>query len=540
MQIDIHIDAGKTLGPLRQIWRFFGYDEPNYTYMRHGRKLVQQIGEMNGPHVPGIYFRCHNLLTTGDGEPALKWGSTNAYTEDDSGKPVYDWTIVDQIFDTYIDNGCKPYVQVGFMPQALSTVKEPYRHYWKPGVDYWDIVTGWAHPPEDYEKWWQLVHAWVMHCVDKYGRDEVASWYWQTWNEANIPYWKGTPEEFHKLHDYTIDAIRAVMPEARVGGPDSAGGGTWLRRFLWHCAEGTNHKTGKKGTPTDFVSFHAKGDPKFVEKADGEGHVRMGIANQLRVIDENFSIIASIPAMKDKPIVIGESDPEGCAACQGPNLAYRNGTMYSSYTAASFARKQDLADRYGVNFAGALTWAFEFEDQPYFAGFRALATNGIAKPVLNTFRMMSKMSGDRLEVQSSGAVSLDDMMHHGVRDEADVHALSSYDPQTKKLCVLTWHYHDDDVPGDVAEVRLKLANLPGERWTMNHYLIDEDHSNAYTAWQRMGEPQSPSDAQYAELDAASELQTAADERTVSTPGGSGELSVSLTRQAVALLVLTLA
>ena len=94
--------------------------------------------------------------------------------------------------------------------------------------------------------------------------------------------------------------------------------------------------------------------------------------------------------------MIGESDPEGCAACQGPQLGYRNGTMYSSYTAASFARKYDLAERHGVNLEGALTWAFEFEDQPYFAGFRVLATNGIDLPVLNVFRMFSLMGGRRV------------------------------------------------------------------------------------------------------------------------------------------------
>jgi xylan 1,4-beta-xylosidase len=108
------------------------------------------------------------------------------------------------------------------------------------------------------------------------------------------------------------------------------------------------------------VSFHAKGAPICTN-----GHVRMGIANQLRTIRDGFQIVASFPELKSKPIVIGESDPEGCAACQGPSLAYRNGTMYSSYTAAVFARHWELAERYGVNLEGALTWAFEFEDQPY-------------------------------------------------------------------------------------------------------------------------------------------------------------------------------
>lgn len=127
---------------------------------------------------------------------------------------------------------------------------------------------------------------------------------------------------------------------------------------------GTNVATGEKGSQIDFLSFHAKGQPEYLVD-----HVRMGISHQLKGIDGGFSIIASYPALKDKPIVIGESDPEGAAAAQGPELGYRNGTMYSSYTAASFARKHDIADKHGVNLAGALTWAFEFEDQPYFAGF---------------------------------------------------------------------------------------------------------------------------------------------------------------------------
>ena len=207
--------------------------------------------------------------------------------------------------------------------------------------------------------------------------------------------------------------MRRALPTARVGGPDSAGsGGKFTRDFLEHCLRGTNYATGKVGTPIDFVSFHAKGAPRFVE-----GHVRMGIAEQLRTMDQGFAMVASFPELKDKPVVIGESDPDGCAACQGPQLGYRNGTMYSSYTAASFVRAMDLADRHGVNLAGALTWAFEFEDQPYFAGFRALASNGIDLPVLNVFRMFAKMGGKRVAAESDGAVPLDEILKSGVRGD---------------------------------------------------------------------------------------------------------------------------
>ena len=384
--VRIEIDAAKPAGPLKPIWRFFGADEPNYAYMKHGDELLGHLGDLKKDQV---FFRAHSLLVTGEGTHALKWGSTNAYTEDAQGNPVYDWTIVDRIFDTYRKNGVRPYVQIGFMPQAMSVKPEPYRHHWTPKAKYDEIYTGWAYPPKDYAKWEELVYQWAKHCVEKYGEKEVLNWYWETWNEPNIGYWRGTRDEFYQLHDHAIRAVRRALPKAMVGGPDLAGGkgGDYLEKFLQHCLEGTNKATGEKGTPLDFISFHAKGNPKNID-----GRVQMGISNQLRDINDAFGVIAKFPEAKTKPIVIGESDPEGCAACQGANLAYRNGTMYSSYTAASFPRKLDLAEKHGVNLEGALTWAFEFEGQPYFAGFRSLATNGIDKPVLNVFR---SVAGDR-------------------------------------------------------------------------------------------------------------------------------------------------
>ena len=114
--VTIQVDAAKPQGELKPIWRFFGADEPNYAYMKHGTKLVGELGEMSPKNV---YFRAHNLLCSGDGTPALKWGSTGAYREDADGKPIYDWTIVDRIFDTYLARGVKPYAQIGFMPKDL-------------------------------------------------------------------------------------------------------------------------------------------------------------------------------------------------------------------------------------------------------------------------------------------------------------------------------------------------------------------------------------------------------------------------------------
>jgi len=533
--VTIRVDASKPMGPLVPIWRFFGADEPNYATMKDGQKLIGELGALK---LGSVYFRTHNLLTSGDGTPALKWGSTGAYSEDPQGNPVYNWTIVDRIFDTYLARGVKPYVQVGFMPKEMSTRPDPYQHHWTPKAKYDEIYTGWAYPPKDYAKWAELVFQWVTHCVAKYGKAEVESWYWEVWNEANIGYWRGTPEEFRKLHDYAIDAVRRALPTARVGGADSAGsGGKWTRDFLEHQLRGVNAATGRTGSPIDFVSFHAKGAPSFVD-----GHVRMGIGNQLRVIDEGFKIVASYPELKSKPIVIGESDPDGCAACQGPQLGYRNGTMYSSYTAAGFAREHDLAARHGVNLEGALTWAFEFEDQPLFAGFRVLSSGGIDLPVLNVFRMFARMGGDRLGVESSGDVGLDAIMKSGVRGAPDVSALASL--EGTRLSVLVWHYHDDDLPGPEAAVALEVVGLPsGSKAPVGfrHDRVDASHSNAFDAWKRLGSPAQPTPDQFALLVKAGQLEALdpAEAGEVRFEGARSSVSLSvsipLPRQAVSLL-----
>ena len=548
--VSIQVDATKSVGEMKPFWRFFGADEPNYATMKDGRKLIAELGELRPKDSPQpTYFRAHNLLTSGDGTPAPKWGSTNAYTEDAQGRPIYNWTILDNIFDTYLARGVRPYAQIGFMPQALSLHPEPYQHDWRPGSG--NLATGWASPPKDYEKWGELAYQWAKHCVERYGKAEVEKWYWEVWNEANItPYWPrtATPEEFYKMHDYAIAGVRRALPTARVGGMDSAGtGGKFMTDFIEHVLRGTNYATGQKGTPLDFISFHAKGSPTYVD-ANGRavttgGHVRMGIASQLRNLSDEFAIVASHPELKNTPIIIGESDPDTCAACTAqvyPQNNYRNGALFASYSAATFGRELAMADRAGVNLEGVTSWAFEFEDQPYFAGFRVLATNGIDLPVLNTFRMFSKMSGQRVAVTSSHEIPVNAIIQNGVRGEqADVASLASLD--ANKLAVLVWHYHDDDVPGSAADVTLALAGLPAAangNAKLTHWRIDDEHSNAFTAWKKMGSPAGPNNNQYRALVAAGQLgQLAGAPAVVTVANGSATLKVALPRQGVSLVVL---
>ena len=532
--VTIQVNAAEGYGAFKPAWAYFGYDEPNYTYMENGRKLVSELAALS--YVP-VYIRAHHMLCTGDGTPALKWGSTNAYTEDSSGKPVHDWKIVDRIFDTYIQAKAKPLVEIGFMPEALSTNPEPYTRHWpKP-----DDGKGWSYPPKDYNKWGDLVYQWVRHSIDRYGEAEVESWYWEVWNEPDISYWRGTPEEYDQLYDFAAEGVKRALPHARVGGPATTGparpmAAVFLQQFLEHCARGRNYATGQMGAPLDFVSYHAKGSPKFVE-----GHVRMGLTNNLNDVARGFEIVASFPQFRSLPIILSESDPEGCAACSArtyPQNAYRDGTLYPSYTAAALSRIIQLAERYKTNLEGLLTWAFEFEDQPYFDGFRTLATNGVDKPVLNFFRMAGLMRGDRVKLESSGAVGLDTILKTGVREAPDVDAIAVR--SDTGLSVLIWNYHDDDVPAPDAAIKMSLAGIPASarRVLLRHYRIDHGHSNAYNVWKKMGSPQNPTREQYARLEAAGQLELLESPRWLWNKDGKIELGLTLPRQGVSLLQLS--
>ncbi|PSR52662.1 beta-xylosidase [Adhaeribacter arboris] len=535
--VSIKIDLQQPVAPMEPVWAWFGYDEPNYTYMQDGKKLLSELAALSP--VP-VYIRTHNLLTTGDGTPALKWGSTNAYTEDAAGNPVYNWTIVDRIMDTYVERGMRPMAQMGFMPEALSINPQPYQHTWQPGQSYEKIFTGWTYPPKDYQKWADLIYAWVKHSIDRYGRNKVETWYWELWNEPNSKYWGGTVEEYCKLYDYSADAVKRALPTAKVGGPHvtgpaGKGAATFLNYFLNHCLRGTNSVTGKLGTPLDFIAFHAKGAPKVVNNM-----VRMNMGQQLRDISGGFQIVASYPELKNLPVIIGESDPEGCAACgmqTNPENAYRNGTMYSSYTAASFARKYALADYFKVNFKGAVSWSFEFENQPWFYGFRDLATNGVDKPVLNVFRMFGKMQGNRVQVSGDTTYSFRQVRDHSVRGpQPDVNALATSGKNS--ATVMVWNYHDDDLPAPPSPVTISIKSFPSKQVTFTHYRIDQEHSNSYEAWKKMGSPSQPTPAQIKELEKAGQLQTLQKPELVKIMNGQTQVTMLLPRQGVSLLLYT--
>jgi xylan 1,4-beta-xylosidase len=532
LPVTIHVHAAQPTGPYSPIFNYFGADEPNYTYAPNGQRLLGELGHLSSAPV---YFRTHNLFTTGNGDGSLKWGSTNVYTEKPDGTPVYDFTITDRIFDALVAARVRPLVEIGFMPHALSTHPEPYRHIFPKG----DIFTGWTWPPNDETKWSKLVEVYAAHLRDRYGA-QVHDWLWEVWNEPDIPYWHGTPEQYDRLYDLTAAAIRKSLPEAKIGGPEATGisdhSEPFLRQFLDHCAHGVNAATGATGAPLDFISWHPKGNPKFAD-----GHVTMSIAAQLRAAERGMKILAADPHWRDTPIILGEFDPEGCAACKGPQNAYRNGTLYGVSVAEAEMRLYELARRNGVKLQGAVTWAFEFEDQPAFAGYRELATNGIDKPVFNVFDMMSmlgKPGAQWLAVESNGSRSIDDILANGVTGAPDISAVATRNGD--ETYILVWNYHDADVDAPPATISLEIDGLKGDL-VESEYLVDHEHSNSYAAWLKMGSPETLDSKQIQRLRLAGALQEVIADKRVRWVKGEKDkttLTITLERQAVALVHLS--
>lgn len=361
------------------------------------------------------------------------------------------------------------------------------------------------------------------------------------------------------IHDLAVEAVLRAIPTARVGGCEVAGGasGSYLGDFLTHSLNGTNFATQKRGTQLDFISFHAKGAPLWIDSpnsttAAGGGYIQMNLSTQLRQIDQAFQVVGSFPEYKSTPIVMGEFDPDGCAACTSAAYGYRNGLLYPAYTAASFTRAMSLASSRGVNLTGALTWAFEYEqtallpnETGYFDGFRVLSTQGIDKPVLNVHRMLGLMNGDMVLANSSGQTPMDIVLNRGVLDnDTDVGAVASFNGSSNTLYAFAWNYHDQDLWFPDANVSLTVRELPvvftarSGQVSLTHYRIDNNHSNSYAKWQNMGSPQDLTNDQYQGLVQAGKLEMLSQpERIKVANDGSITVDFALPIRATSLLVI---
>ncbi len=556
--VTVKVDTSRELGPIRRIWRSLGYDELNWTYTQIGRDIFSQMKQLHdGPY----WIRTHNAFTSGNGISEPAWGSTNCYTEDGSGKPRYDFGINDRIYDIYLENNCKPMIELNFMPHDLSSHPET------------GLRESWRYPPKDYDRWRELNQRFADHLLSRYGKAEVRTWYLSTWNEADINYFKWKPdedltdpeqrkardEELFKVHDYCTDGIWSVDEKLRVGGPDLAFDYEFLDRFLAHCHDGTNYATGKPGSRLDFISLHCKGtrmDPKSrtVLNPDYDDVARR------RFLKYN-SVIARYDRFKDLPLIGNEWDIDVGTVLgihDSPDWQFRNTSYFPTFVIKQMKDLHDLISEEGVNVELVMQWTFYFHGRRCFEGHRAIFDPlGIRKPLFNAFEMLSRLGSTRLAVETDDEeedVAPGETVGNEKRrpkDEADAAAMGQWDrvqprPQVDgfaardgdQVHVLVWNQVYDQYATGERAVAVSVSGL--EDWesaTVAHYQISDRFSNAHTVWQGLGCPDWPDKRQIRFMKEREGLEKVQPDRCEVVENGTVEVRLRLPMHGVSMLVL---
>ena len=538
--VSVTVDASKWLGKLEHNWNYVGYDECNYTHSPGGIELISKLGKLEKPY----YLRAHHMLCTGNCHGFYKWGSTNVYTEDENGKPVYDFSVINKMCDIWLANNCKPFFEIGFMPMELSDIDLAAVNPWGRYSEY--KKRGWNRPPKDYDKWYDLIHALTTNLVRRYGEKELESWYFEMWNEPDIIYWTGTHEEFCKLYDYTEAAIHDVMPTARFGGPATCGAmsydsnaANFLRDFLRHTKSGTNYKSGKTGTRLDFTTFHTKGAGYTFTtspKLDKTPSIKR-LLDQVRICGN----VIKECGYDDLECVLSEADPDGWAAggrFDNPVFDFRNTEYYASYTASAYKNIFDIGEEMGIDFR-PMAWAFMFEGERCFEGTRTFTTQGIDKAMFNTFKMYAKLGHQRVEMTSSrdqNPEQYNDFWGEDSGAEIDGWATLT---GTKSMEVLLYCHEDTWERDSTYHIELAAENLPFEGpYKVTHYRIDKNHSNAYAEWVHQGRPDYPVGDQYAAIKARDGLELLCPVEVVAPLDGKLKLEFDMPVKSLSLIVVT--
>ena len=547
-QVNVKVDAGVSMGVQEHLWRYIGYDECNYTYIPEGVELLKKFAALeDAPY----YFRTHFMFCTGNCHGTYKFGSTNIYWENGNGEPVYDFTYYDYIIDAFLKTGNKPFVELGFMPKDLvdTNYLRPTGGDWENYAQYKEV--GWTCPPKDYDKWHDFIKAVASHLVEKYGAEEVKSWYFELWNEPDIFYWSGTAAEYCKLYDYTEHAVHDVLPELRLSGPAVTGifeGGhaqKFFRFFLNHCRDGANFCTQEKGTRLDFITFHVKGGgfpfemhaPKAVPSVESLVHqVKLG----LDIIQEY--------GYQDCEVVLSEADPDGWAAggiYDNANMIFRNTEYYATYVASTYEKIDQLSSQYGIR-VRPLAWAFMFPGERCFEGTRTFTTQGIDKAVFNMFKIYGSLGNEKLSFESDGTKKLEFLkepeigvknhsQYTGEGEDTDVAGFAVRGKNGEIQIVIYSHCNDRDKVED-QKISLTVDGIGEKEVKIRHYRIDSEHSNPYAEWVRQGSPLFPEGEQYDAIKARDGLEKLCEDETAAV-NGTLRLEFSLPAHAVSYLVI---
>ena len=429
--------------PFPHFWeQMFGSGRAALALRDDYRKDIRTVRQATGFE----YVRFHAILHD----------ELGVYDEDAQGKPIYNWSYVDQIYDGLLANGVKPFVEISFMPKKLASRLDYHAFWYKP------IVA----PPADYAKWEALIAAFTQHLVARYGIDEVAQWYFEVWNEPNIDFWTGRPAQqtYFELYDHTAHAVKSVSPRLRIGGPSTAQS-AWVDAIIAHAA--ATH------VPLDFVSTHVYGNDVsqdvFGDKRPVAPHQMVAAA----VAKVHAQILAS--AMPKMPLIWSEF-----------NATYANETeitdsIYEGPWMADTIRQCDGL----VQIMSYWSFSDVFEEQgvvktPFYGGYGLIAERDIPKPALLAFSLFHTLGDTRLPVESKSVLATR-------RSDGT-------------LVLAAWNLVEPPVEASTSEktITLNLSGLPaGAHATVRR--VDAQHGDTLSAWKAMGSPANPTLQQIATL-----------------------------------------
>jgi len=443
----INIDFNKTSGKLNRMFNdCVGAGRANEGLRADWQQQLAYVRKECGFR----YIRMHGLLTD----------DMAVYTEDSKGNPVYSYMYIDALFDYLQSIGMKPFVELGFMPSALASGSKTI-FWWRGNVT----------PPKDYEKWAALVRDLTRHFTERYGAEEVKTWYFEVWNEPNLGgFWAGTQEDYFKLYSYSAKAIKSVNSSYRVGGPGTAGA-AWEPEMIAYC--------NKNSVPIDFISTHAYGVKQgYLDEFGNSG----------TVLDKNPMSVSGDVLQSRKEI----------AGSAMPNLELHYTEWSASYTPADpihdsyheAAYVLQKLKQVGKAANSMSYWVFTdiFEEPgprftPFHGGFGMLTTQGINKPVFYAYQFLNGL-GD-MELVNSDSTSW------VCRDAAgNIQALAwDFTHTHPGDSVHNQQYYIRDLPSkSKGKLKVNIANVPDGTYTLEVYKVGYHSNDAYSTYLSIGKP----------------------------------------------------
>lgn len=518
------VDFNSEIGEYEKFWQGLGQDSFRDGFLHSSsRAYYEMIGEMN--KVRPVFTSAHSkgMLCDTWFERRGERTCGEVYTQSRDGSTQYNWQIADEVHDLILKNGMRPLVSFTYMPSALASDPD--------NVNPWNRAI--VSPPADYSGWQDLIYNTVLHFKERYGTTEISNWYFEVWNEPDLPrfFWivdpewtkhpqRGDKDEYIKLYDYTVAGALQAEPRIKVGGPGLAGDiDFFLKDWLPHSQSGRNLATGEKGTRVDFLSVHCYGN--IEEKL---------LPKMKRFIDTAKDKGGKIT--KDADFVITEYGP----------IAQPKRWLNSRYVAAWLVKFVD-----GIFYLGAQEGAEYVPDMMYFwtkpippafnDHFGVVTAFGHPKnlsaltltkrPAFNGFDALSRLGSMRVTVEGS---NFGDPIH-AIATKSDDNSVQ----------VIVYHLDESDQYNQEEQtypVYLTLKNLPFSSFQSELYLIDRSHSNAFAIWEEMGAPANPLPPQVEQLQNRDDLELVESKYDEANNAGIYQKNLELQNNSVALLVLT--